>query len=248
MTDPIALRQKLYLVADEMRNMAALSKYFAANVYEAERATRIMTLASEVAALADGETSTQESELRKAYFEDGAWQRFSPAIGVDAAVFTPDGQMLLIRRKDSGLWAMPGGIAEVGLSFPESALKELWEEAGLRGRVERILGLFDRRYWESTVVHKVHLISVVFQITCEDCTPSPGIECLDARFFPVDSLPPPEQFHGSHAKRVQLCVELWRSGQTYFDPADSRSSELPNHQRPSEVNKLDQPESEKKTL
>lgn len=48
-----ALRQQLYLIADEMRGMATLSRTFAANVYETERAHRMMELAAEVAALAE---------------------------------------------------------------------------------------------------------------------------------------------------------------------------------------------------
>ena len=39
------VRQELYLIADELRGMATLGKHFAHNVYEVERAHRIVELA-----------------------------------------------------------------------------------------------------------------------------------------------------------------------------------------------------------
>src|SRR4051794_9491174 len=75
------LRQALYLIAGEMRGMATIGRRFAGNVYETERAHRIMALAAEVAALAEG---SPVDEVR-AHFDAEPWQRFSPALGVDAA-------------------------------------------------------------------------------------------------------------------------------------------------------------------
>lgn len=85
------LRQALYLIADEMRGMATLGRQFAGNVYEAERAHRIMEVAAKVAALAD------EAPLEdvKAIFEAEPWLRISPAIGVDAFVLNPSHEVLL---------------------------------------------------------------------------------------------------------------------------------------------------------
>ncbi|MFN8540763.1 MAG: NUDIX domain-containing protein [Thermomicrobiales bacterium] len=64
----------------------------------------------------------------------------TPAAGVDALVLDGAGRVLLVQRKDNGRWAMPGGIAEIGHSPAESALKELWEEAGLRGEASSCWG------------------------------------------------------------------------------------------------------------
>lgn len=217
------LRQSLYLIADEMRGMASIGRRFAANVYETERAHRIMELAAQVAALAEG---SPVEEVR-AHFEVEPWQRFSPALGVDAAVIDPAGRVLLIQRKDNAHWALPGGIAEIGQTAAESALKELWEEAGLRGEIVRLLGLFDSRRWNSWA--KVHMWNLTFLVECADLTPSPGIECLDARFFPPDALPDP--MHSSHAPRLAQALQALRSGTTYFDPGTSIGTEMPMEQR-----------------
>jgi ADP-ribose pyrophosphatase YjhB (NUDIX family) len=221
------LREALYLIADEMRGMATLGRTFAANVYETERAYRIMELAAAVGALAEGQT---REEVRL-IFDAEPWHRASPAAGVDALVLDGAGRILLIQRKDNGRWAMPGGIAEIGHTPAESALKELWEEAGLRGRAMRLLGVFDSRLWGSR--SRVHMIHYVFHVACDELTPAHGIEMLDARFFPPDALP--VEMHHGHDRRIVRCLAALRDGTTYFDPTDSRDAEMPMFQRNAEL-------------
>jgi 8-oxo-dGTP pyrophosphatase MutT (NUDIX family) len=218
------LRQALYLIADEIRGMATVGKHFVANVYEVERAHRLMELAAKVAALADEGTL----EDVRTIFAAEPWLRASPAIGVDAAVFNADGEILLVRRRDNQRWAMPGGLVEIGQTPAESVLRELWEEAGLRGRVVRLLGLFDGRFWGSR--SKVHLLNLVFLVECAELVPVPGIEMLDARFFPPEAFP--HDMHHGHDVRVPKCIEMLHSGETYFDPSASYQADMPVHQRP----------------
>lgn len=220
------LREQLYLIADEMRGMATLGRTFAANVYEAERAYRIMELAAAVGALAEGATTEEVRHV----FDAEPWHRATPAVGVDALVLDGDGRVLLVQRKDNDRWAMPGGIAEIGHSPAESSLKELWEEAGLRGRAERLLGVFDSRVWGSRT--KVHMVHFVFHVVCEPQTPIPGIEMHDARFFAPDALP--AAMHYGHDGRIARCLETLHDGTTHFDPADTREGDLPMFQRSAE--------------
>jgi 8-oxo-dGTP pyrophosphatase MutT (NUDIX family) len=220
------MRQELYLIADEMRGMATIGREFAGNIYEVERAHRIMELAAKVATLAD---EGARPDIRAA-FDAEPWHRVSPAIGVDAAVFNARGEILLIQRRDNAHWAMPGGTAEIGQTPTEAVLRELWEEAGLRGTAQRLLGTFDGRLWGSRA--RVHIIHFVFLVACADLSPIPGIEMVDARFFRPDALPP--EMHRGHELRVPICCQLARSGETFFDPATSYDREMPMHQRPSE--------------
>ena len=218
------LRQELYLIADEMRGMATLGKHFANNIYEVERAHRMAELAAKVATLADEGTLADV----RAIFDAEPWHRASPAIGVEAAVFDPQGRILLVQRKDNARWAIPGGIAEIGQTPAEAALRELWEEAGLRGEVRRLLGVFDGRFWGSRA--KVHIIHFVFLVECADLSPVPGVEMLDAQFFPPEALP--SEMHQGHELRVPICCQLARGGETFFDPAASYERAMPMHQRP----------------
>lgn len=217
-------RQALHLIADQMRGMATLGGHFAANVYEAEHAERMMELAADVAALADDATP----EAMRAHFLAEPWLRVSPAIGVDAAVFDDDDRLLMVRLKDGSGWSMPGGLAEIGETPAEAVLRELWEEAGLRGRAARLLGLFDGRRWGTPA--RLHLIHLVFLVECEELLPSPGVEMDEAGFFAADRLPTPQR--PGHETRLPKMFELALDGETFFDPAASYDVDLPTHQRP----------------
>jgi 8-oxo-dGTP diphosphatase len=55
-----------------------------------------------------------------------------PVVGVVAVATVPDGRLLLIRRGDTGQWALPGGTLEWGEQLRASLPRELEEEAGVR--------------------------------------------------------------------------------------------------------------------
>jgi 8-oxo-dGTP pyrophosphatase MutT (NUDIX family) len=51
--------------------------------------------------------------------------------GASVMVVRDDGRVLLGHRLDNGTWAIPGGGAEEGSSFADTAIAELREEVGL---------------------------------------------------------------------------------------------------------------------
>jgi len=220
---PDDLKHALFLIADEMRAMAAVGGHYASNPYEAERAERIRDLAVKLISLADADHSIDE--IQAGFSKDEVFHA-SPATGAEAVVFNPVGAVLLIQRRSDGRWALPGGLGEVGRTLSESALLELWEEAGLRGRVVRLLGLFDGQKAGSR--SKIHFTHAVFQIHSNDLSPTPGIETTDARFFAANALP---ELYAGHDKIVPLCFQL-QSEAAHFDPASSESGDLPTYQRP----------------
>src|SRR5689334_24064008 len=66
-----------------------------------------------------------------------------PVVGVAVAARAPDGRWVLIRRGDTGTWALPGGTLEWGETFRELIARELLEEAGVRVRsIGRLVGVF----------------------------------------------------------------------------------------------------------
>lgn len=48
---------------------------------------------------------------------------------------TPEPQILLITSRGTGRWVLPKGWPQVGKTLPQSALREAYEEAGVRGVV-----------------------------------------------------------------------------------------------------------------
>jgi ADP-ribose pyrophosphatase YjhB (NUDIX family) len=65
------------------------------------------------------------------------------AVGCSAAILDPTGQkMLLIRRSDSGRWAVPGGYMEPGESFTEACTREVLEETGVHVHVGQLVAVY----------------------------------------------------------------------------------------------------------
>jgi ADP-ribose pyrophosphatase YjhB (NUDIX family) len=62
--------------------------------------------------------------------------------GGSALVLDDEGRVLLQRRTDSGNWAMPGGVMEIGETLPDAVVRETREETGLEVALTGIVGTF----------------------------------------------------------------------------------------------------------
>lgn len=60
-----------------------------------------------------------------------------------------------------GRWTFPKGIVEPGETAGQAALKEAWEEAGVRGSISgQTLGSYERKKWDEPVVVACYLMQV----------------------------------------------------------------------------------------
>ena len=55
----------------------------------------------------------------------------TPKVAIGAIVGNDAGEILLVKRPDSGIWLYPTGWADVGYSPAEVAVKEVYEETGI---------------------------------------------------------------------------------------------------------------------
>jgi len=111
-----------------------------------------------------------------------------PVVGIAVAGRTDDGKWLLIRRADTGTWALPGGTVEWGETLAETFPRELEEEAGVTSATfERVTGVFSRPERDP----RFHAITVVVRCRVEAPTKPPvnPLEILEARLFAEDELP-----------------------------------------------------------
>jgi 8-oxo-dGTP diphosphatase len=68
-----------------------------------------------------------------------------PALAVDCVVFDGQGRLLLVRRGREpfkGRYALPGGFVDAGERVEAAALRELREETGVVGKIERLVGVY----------------------------------------------------------------------------------------------------------
>ena len=61
-----------------------------------------------------------------------------------ATTFVQDdeGRVLLIRRTDNDLWALPGGAQEFGEYIADTAIRETAEEAGVVVEIDDVVGIY----------------------------------------------------------------------------------------------------------
>ncbi|MFE9558842.1 NUDIX domain-containing protein [Streptomyces sp. NPDC006703] len=59
-----------------------------------------------------------------------------------AVVIDGMGRILLQRRSDNGMWALPGGTMHLGESLPDCAVRETREETGIEVEVTGIVGTY----------------------------------------------------------------------------------------------------------
>jgi len=111
-----------------------------------------------------------------------------PVVGVAAAARTKDGRWLLIRRGDTGEWALPGGTLEWGETIREALVRELSEEAG--ARVESFGGLAGV-YSRSDRDVRFHAVTVVVRVEVSppERPPENPIEIREVALFTDDALP-----------------------------------------------------------
>jgi 8-oxo-dGTP diphosphatase len=111
-----------------------------------------------------------------------------PVVGIAAAARTPDGRWLLVRRGDTGEWALPGGTLEWGETLRATIVRELEEEAGVeRCEVGRLVGVWSRPDRDP----RFHGVTVV--VLCEVGEPMKApmnlMEIREVRLFRGDELP-----------------------------------------------------------
>jgi ADP-ribose pyrophosphatase YjhB (NUDIX family) len=200
-------------IADELRTVAAFGLNFARpGSFDEERWELVLAAAARLAALnGDGAAGDLLARYHANHFDVG------PMASGEAAVFH-DGRLLLIRRSDDGLWALPGGITDPGETLARTAQRELWEEAGLVGRVVELLGIFDSRHWQSE--KRIHFYHAVFRVEVDDPQPRLTDESMAAAYFAADELPP---LSPGHHRRAPFVLQQMRGEAPipYFDPPDS---------------------------
>ena len=70
----------------------------------------------------------------------GSRRLLLPSVSVH--VFDAPGRLLLVRQRDGDVWSTPGGLIEPDERPADAAVREAWEETGLRVRPERVLGVY----------------------------------------------------------------------------------------------------------
>jgi ADP-ribose pyrophosphatase YjhB (NUDIX family) len=76
------------------------------------------------------------------YNDPNAPKANSIAVAVSAFIQDDGGRILMIRRTDNDLYAIPGGQLELGETLAQAAVREVREETGIECEVTGVIGLY----------------------------------------------------------------------------------------------------------
>lgn len=187
--------------------------YNTGDAYDRDRYQTLLTLTAEAYSLMLDQPAPVIREQ---------WQQelghITPKVGVDAALFNAQGEILLIQRADDGYWGLPCGWCDVNES-PETALaRELHEEIGWQITVKDIVNVFTRLPGE----HGALLTSYHMVYLCEppDPEPAPQLaphEVLQIGWFDLNA-PATAQlpWHREHESFARAALSAWKAKQAGF--------------------------------
>jgi 8-oxo-dGTP diphosphatase len=108
-------------------------------------------------------------------------------MGAAAIIFDEAGRVLLVKHTYGELnWELPGGGSEGNESMSGTAVRETWEETGLRVEVERLIGIY---YLPSLDAHG--LTFLCRNVEPQQAPTPSSAEISECRYWPVDALPRP---------------------------------------------------------
>ncbi len=167
--------------AREVQALAQTGNHYAVNDYQRERYLRLMDIAAEIISEHTGLAFEPLSETFRAQIGYA-----TPRVDTRGAVFR-DGKLLLVRERDDNRWSMPGGWADVGDVPSQSAEREVWEEAGVRVKARKVIGIYDANRVKP--LELFHAFKIVFLCDLIEGEVHPSQETSEVAFFGPDEIP-----------------------------------------------------------
>lgn len=122
-------------------------------------------------------------------------------VGSALIIRNEHGEILLQRRSDNSKWGLPGGCKDLGEELEDTALREVYEETGIkitREDLVLIAALSGKRrkkvYPNGDIVDNVSIIYLV-DVSSKEINIKIDDESIELKFFSIDDLPPTEYIH-----------------------------------------------------
>jgi len=189
--------------AREIQALAQTSLHYARNPFEETRAERLIEIAAEIVA---EHSHLNMSEALIAFRAQPGY--VTPKVDVRAAVFEKD-QLLFVREAMDGDWTLPGGWADVGEPPRLAIEREVAEEAGLKVRAKRIIGVYDANRIEAAMT-LFHAYKILFLCEREAGELTTSVETTDSRFFDLDALPQSLSIHRTTPRHIEDAIAIYR--------------------------------------
>ena len=127
--------------------------------------------------------------------ECGQWEK--PSLAVDAIVINGDEILLIKRGKEpwKGMLAFPGGFVEQGEDPEVAVIRELKEECGLDGVVEKLVCVKG----DPNRDPRGHVVSIAYLVTAQGM-PLAGDDAADAAWYDLSEI---KELAGDHMSMLE---------------------------------------------
>ncbi|MER7518836.1 NUDIX domain-containing protein [Streptomyces sp. NPDC126499] len=153
---------------------------------------------------------------RTEYYDDPNAPEPNSLVVAASAVVTDDrGRILLQRRRDNDLWALPGGGMDMADSLPGAAVREVKEETGLDVEVTGLIGTYTdpRHIIEYSDGEVRRQFNVCFRARIIGGELGISDESTELRFVDPEEL---EKLPMHHTQRLRLAHYLENRDQPYL--------------------------------
>ncbi len=170
-------------MAKRIQSVALAGLEYSDNKYDLDRYRQIRDMSHEIMAHFTGMTM---ADLKEVFSAEKGYQ--TPKVDVRGVVFRGD-KILMVKETIDGRWSVPGGWADVGLTPYEVAVKEVWEESGLKVEPVRLLAVLDKkRHAHPPDLFHIYKIFILCREVGGEL--KGGMETSETAFFGPDALPP----------------------------------------------------------
>lgn len=125
-------------------------------------------------------------------------------VGCAAVIFSLDrSQILLTRRRDNGLWCLPGGKLDPGETVSECIVREVLEETGLEAQVVALIGVYSTpdivvEYGDG---NRIQFVALTFELKIVAGQPTLSDEVGEIGYFSPQQINGLE-LHHNHQQRI----------------------------------------------
>jgi len=175
---------ELFEKIKKIRAIAQIGLVYSSNEYDTERYNELLEISNELTGIA---TNVDTSVISNSFVLETDY--VTPKVDVRAVIFNHEGEILLVKEKADGKWALPGGWADIGYSPTEIVVKESFEETGLHVSPVRLLAVIDKRcHPYPPALHYAYNLFILCDVIEGELRTV--FDILDVGYFKRDMLPP----------------------------------------------------------
>lgn len=168
--------------AREINAIGQIGLAYVRDRFDEERYKRIQEIACEMAACYVDESF---EVIKEQWCTQHGYK--TPQVDTRVAVFDDHDRLLMVREALSGQWNMPGGWCDENLSLGANAVKEVYEEAGLRVFVKKLIAV-QHRELHNTPQHISGCIKTFIECSAGTGEFVPNTETTECRYFSFEDI------------------------------------------------------------